>query len=199
VSYPIFFALIALLLFLGWRTVSRANGDLIRAGAWNEVARRMLPFGGILVMAASLPLIQNPPADWVPITWAIGMGLFILLCNIFSIPTGERRAAKAFRKGNYDEAIRLYGEMSREKPLARYQAFLGAALAASDRHQEAIEATTRAIEMDPEYGIAYYNRAMNYRQMGRKRSAVADFKKSLETDLPRRFRKVSRQAIEELS
>ncbi|TCJ16052.1 tetratricopeptide repeat protein [Rubrobacter taiwanensis] len=198
-NYTIFFLLIALLIFIGYRSVVSANGDLVRARAWGEVARRMLPFGGILLMAATLPLIQNPPADWVPLTWAVAMGALILLCNIFSIPSGERKAARAFRKGRYEEAERLYERLGREKPLARYHAFRGAALAAAERHEEALQATSRAIEMDPEYGIAYYNRAMNYRKMGRKRSALADFKKALEVDLPRRFRKVSRQAIEELS
>lgn len=198
-SFTLFFVVIALLLFLGWRSVATANGDLIRAGAWRELTRRMLPFGGILVMAATLPLIQDPPAGWIPLTWAVGMGLFILICNIFSIPGGERRAAKAFRKGEYDEAISIYDDLRNQKQLARYDAFQGAALAAAERHEDSVAATSRAIEADPEYGIAYYNRAMNYRRMGRKRSAVADFKKALESDLPRRFRKVSQQSIEELS
>jgi lipoprotein NlpI len=62
-----------------------------------------------------------------------------------------------------------------------------------------VEASTQAIEDDPEYGLAYYNRALVLQRMGKKNRAVKDLEKAQQTDLPRRFRSASRRMLEELS
>jgi Tfp pilus assembly protein PilF len=54
-----------------------------------------------------------------------------------------------------------------------------------------------AVEIDPEYGLAYYNRALILQRLGRKSRATKDLKRALETDLPRRFRTAARRALEE--
>jgi tetratricopeptide (TPR) repeat protein len=82
--------------------------------------------------------------------------------------------------------------------LARNHAFYGAALGASERYDESINASTRAIDTDPEYGLAYYNRALILNRMGKKSRAVKDLNKALEADMPRRFRSAARKMLEEL-
>ena len=191
--------LIFLLVFLTWQTIYSSNRDLVRAKAWNELARRALPFGALLLMALSLFIVQTYREGWVMITWMVVSGVAIVLSSIFSISTLERRANGAFRGRNYEKAAEFYGELAREKPLARNNAFLGAALGASERYDESVKASTQAIEDDPEYGIAYYNRALVRRRQGKTSLAVKDLKKALEVDLPRRFRSAARKMLEELS
>jgi len=126
-------------------------------------------------------------------------GVAIVGASVLSVPTLERRASKAFRGGDYARAAQLYGERAQEKPLARNRAFLGAALGALERYEESVEASTKAIEQDPKYGLAYYNRALVLQRMGKKSRAVKDLKKAQETDLPRRFRSAAQKMLDELS
>jgi tetratricopeptide (TPR) repeat protein len=79
------------------------------------------------------------------------------------------------------------------------RAFLGAALGASERYDESVRASTTAIEQDPQYGLAYYNRALVLQRMGKKGRAVKDLKRAQEVDLPRRFRTAVQKMLEELS
>jgi tetratricopeptide (TPR) repeat protein len=150
-------------------------------------------------MALSLFIVQTFRESWVMLTWMGLSGAGIVAASLFSISSLERRANKAFRGRDYQKAAELYGDLAREKPLARNQAFLGAALGASERYDESVKASTRAIEDDPEYGIAYYNRALVRRRMGKTSLAVKDLRKALEVDLPRRFRTNVRKLLEELS
>lgn len=191
--------LVFLLVFLTWQTIYSSNRDLVRAKEWGELARRALPFGALLLMALSLFVVQTFRESWVMITWMAVSGAGIVAASLFSVSSLERRANRAFRGRDYPRAAELYGELAREKPLARNHAFLGAALGASERYEESIKASTRAIEDDPEYGIAYYNRALVRRRMGKKSLAVKDLKRALEVDLPRRFRTSARKMLEELS
>jgi tetratricopeptide (TPR) repeat protein len=190
--------LIFLLLFLTWQTVYSANRDLIRAKVWGDLARRVLPFGALLLMALSLFLVQTYRQGWVLITWMAVSGVLIVLASLLSVPARERRANRAFRQRDYQKAAELYGELAEEKPLARNHAFLGAALGASERYEESVEASTKAVKEDPEYGLAYYNRALVLQRMGKKSRAVKDLKKALEVDLPRRFRSAVRKMLEEI-
>jgi tetratricopeptide (TPR) repeat protein len=185
------------LLVVAWQVVFASNRDLTRARAWGELVRRLLPFAAIAIMAASLPLVQGPQVWWLPYAWALAFGAVLVVANFLSMPLDERRATRAFRTGDYAGAAALYRKLVERRPLARYWAFLGAALGAGERHEEGVEASTMAVEIDPEYGLAYYNRALILQRLGRKSRATKDLKRALETDLPRRFRTAARRAVEE--
>jgi len=191
--------LVFLLVFLTWQTIYSANRDLVRAKEWGELARRALPFGVLLLMALSLFIVQTYREGWVMITWMGVSGVGIVAASLSSVSSLERRASRAFRQRNFQKAAELYGELAREKPLARNHAFLGAALGASERYEESVDASTRAIKDDPEYGIAYYNRALVRRRQAKTSLAVKDLKRALEVDLPRRFRTNVQKMLEELS
>jgi tetratricopeptide (TPR) repeat protein len=191
--------LIFLLVFLTWQTIYSSNRDLVRAKAWGDLARRSLPFAALLMMASTLFVVQSYREGWVMITWMVASGAAIVLASLFSIPALERRASRAFRRRDYQKAAELYGELAEEKPLARNHAFQGAALGASERYDESVRASTKAIKEDPEYGLAYYNRALVLLRMDKKSRAVKDLRKALEVDLPRRFRNNIRKMLEELS
>ncbi len=189
--------LVFLLVLLTWQTIYSSNRDLVRAKEWGELARRALPFGVLLLMALSLFVVQTFRASWAIFAWMAVSGGGIVGASVFSISSLERRANRAFRGRDYPRAAELYGQLAEEKPLARNHAFLGAALGASERYEESTKASTRAIEEDPEYGIAYYNRALVRQRMGKKSLAVKDLKKALEVDLPRRFRTNARKMLED--
>lgn len=189
--------LIFLLVLLTWQTIYSANRDLVRAKVWGELARRALPFGALALMALSLFVVQQYRQGWVMISWMAVSGVLIVLGSLLSVPALERRASRAFRRRDYGRAAELYGELAEERPLARNHAFLGAALGASERYEESVEASTKAIKEDPEYGLAYYNRALVLERMGKKSRATKDLKKALEADLPRRFRSAVRKMLEE--
>ena len=191
--------LVFVLVLLTWRTIYSANRDLVRAKEWGELARRALPFGVLLLMALSLFIVQTYREGWVMITWMGVSGVGIVAGSLFSVSPLERRASRAFRQRDFQKAAELYGELASEKPLARNHAFLGAALGASERYEESVDASTRAIKDDPEYGIAYYNRALVRRRQAKTSLAVKDLKRALEVDLPRRFRTNVQKMLEELS
>jgi tetratricopeptide (TPR) repeat protein len=191
--------LIFLLVFLTWQTIYSANRDLVRAKEWGELARRALPFGALLLMALSLFIVQAYRENWVMLTWMAVSGAGIVAATLLSVSSLERGASKAFRKGDYSKAAELYEQLAEEKPLARNQAFLGAALGASERYDESVKASTRAIEDDSEYGIAYYNRALVRQQQGKTSLAVKDLRRALEVDLPRRFRTSVNKILEDIS
>ena len=185
------------LMFVAWQVVFSSNRDLIRARAWRELARRLLPFAAIIIMAASLPLVQGVQVWWLPYAWALAFGVVLVAANLLSMPLDERRATRAFRKEDYAGAAALYRKLVEDRPLARYWAFLGAALGAGERHEEGVDASTKAVELDPEYGLAYYNRALILRRLGRNSRATKDLNRALEADLPRRFRTAARGILEE--
>jgi tetratricopeptide (TPR) repeat protein len=191
--------LLILLVFLTWQTIYSANRDLVRARAWGELARRALPFGALALLALSLLVIQNYREGWVMLAWMAVSAVAIVLASLFSVSSTERRANRAFRRGDYQRSAELYGELVQEKPLARNHAFLGAALGASERYQESVDSSTEAIKEDPKYGLAYYNRALILQRMGKTSRAVKDLKQALEVDLPRRFRSAVRKMLEELA
>lgn len=191
--------LVFLLVFISWQTIYSANKDLVRAKAWGELARRALPFGALLFMALSLFVIQAYRESWVVLVWMIVSGIIIVCSSVFSMPAIERRASKAFRGGNYERAAELYEKLVREKPLARNYAFLGAALGAQERYDESVKSSTEAIKKDPEYGLAYYNRALVLGRQNKKGRAIKDLRKALEVDLPRRFRTAAKKMLDELT
>jgi len=191
--------LIFLLVFLSWQTIYSANRDLARAKAWGVLARKALPFGALFLMALSLFIVQTYRQSWVLVAWMVVSGVLIVVSSLLSVSALERRANRAFRAGDYPRAAELYGQLVEDKPLARNRAFLGAALGASERYDESVSASTKAIEQDPKYGLAYYNRALVLQRMGKKSRAIKDLKRAQEADLPRRFRTAVRNMLEELS
>jgi tetratricopeptide (TPR) repeat protein len=198
-SGAITIVLIFLLLFVSWQTIYSANRDLVRAKAWGDLLRRALPFFALLLMVLSLFVVQSFGQGWTLLVWMAVAGVAIIGASLLSVSSTERRANKAFRSGDYATAIELYEKLVEEKPLARNKAFLGAALGAAERNEESVNLSTQAIEQDPEYGLAYYNRALVLQRMGKKSRTVKDLKKALESDLPRRFRSASRGMLEEIS
>jgi len=191
--------LIFLLLFVSWQTIYAANRDLARAKAWGDLLRRALPFFALLLMVLSLFLVQSFGQGWALLAWMAVAGVAIIGASLLSITSLERRANRAFRSGDYATAVELYEKLVQEKPLARNKAFLGAALGASERNEESVDLSTQAIEQDPEYGLAYYNRALVLQRMGKKSRVVKDLNNALEADLPRRFRSAARRMLEEIS
>ena len=192
--------LVFLLVFLSWRVVFSSNKDLFRAKAWGPLARRAAPFGVLTLMALSLFVVQDYRENQaVLLTWALTFAVAVVASNMLSMPRSERNASKAFRQGKYEEAVENYRKLSEEQPLARHHAFLGAALGADGKDEEGIEQSTKAIEQDPQYGIAYYNRGLIFRRMNRRSRAKKDLQRALEADLPRRFRGNIKGLLEELN
>jgi len=198
-SGAITIVLIFLLLFVSWQTIYAANRDLVRAKAWGDLLRRALPFFALLVMVFSLFVIQSFGQGWTLLAWMAVAGVVIIGASLLSVSSLERRANRTFRGGDYATAVGLYEKLVEEKPLARNKAFLGAALGAAERNEESVDLSTQAIEQDPEYGLAYYNRALVLQRMGKKSRAVKDLEKALGADLPRRFRSASKGMLEEIS
>ena len=194
-AIPIVLAI--LLVIVAWRVVFGFNKDLVRVGAWGELARRSLPFVALALMAASLPIVQGRGGS-VPIIWAITFGVILVLARFISEPAGERQASRAFQKGDYEGAAVLYRKLAENRPLARHWAFLGAALGAGGHPEEGLAASFRAVELDPRYGLAYYNRALILRNTGRRSRAIKDLKKALEADLPRRFKPAASNTLAEM-
>ena len=198
-SEAITIVLIFLLLFVSWQTIYAANRDLARAKAWGDLLRRALPFFALLLMVLSLFVIQSFGQGWTLLAWMAVAGVAIIGASLLSITSLERNANRAFRSGDFARAVELYERLVQEKPLARNKAFLGAALGASERNEESVDLSTQAIEQDPEYGLAYYNRALVLQRMGKKSRVVKDLNRALEADLPRRFRSAARGMLEEMS
>lgn len=190
--------LIFLIVVFSGVTIYSANRDLARAKAWGDLARRFLPFVVLALMAISLYFVRAFAQGSVVVAWMVAFGALIIASSLFSVPALERRANGVFRRGDYPQAAELYGKLVEERPLARNHAFRGAALGASERYDESVNASTKAIDTDPQYGLAYYNRALVLRRMGKKTKAVKDLNRALEADMPRRFRSAAKKILQEI-
>ncbi|WP_273888934.1 tetratricopeptide repeat protein [Rubrobacter naiadicus] len=191
--------LLLVILIVSWQLVYTANKDLVRTKAWGYFGRRLLPYAILVLMALSLFFIRSVQQEWALMTWAGVFAVAVIASNIFSSPAAERRANRAFRRKDYEDAAEQYRLLVQSAPLARHYTFLSAALAATERYEEAAEAATEAIRRDPEYGLAYYNRAMVERRLGHKGRAIKDLRRSLEADLPRRFKGNVHAVLEEMT
>ncbi|MBD0354686.1 MAG: tetratricopeptide repeat protein, partial [Rubrobacteraceae bacterium] len=110
----------------------------------------------------------------------------------------ERRAGMAFRRGEYERATTLYEELLARRPLPRYYSALAASLDASGDPDGALEASDRAIKLDPKLGIAYYNRASAHAAMGERAEARGDLQTVFRVDSGRSLRRAAAEALESL-
>lgn len=93
------------------------------------------------------------------------------------------KAIVEFKKGDYEKAIPMLEEASREFPDS-YEAFvyLGAAYAQLARYNAAIGALKHASEIKPGSPRIHYNMGQAYEAAGVPKEAWKEYKKSLELD-----------------
>lgn len=172
------------------------NGDLYRIRAWGELARRSLPYAVLSIMILTIPVVANAGSR-ASLAWAGTFVVAIIIANVLALPANERRAMRAYRSGEHEASAEIFEKLAEEKGLPRYHMLLGATLGSDGKKEKSIRASSRAIELDPRYGLAYYNRALIQRSQGRRGKAKNDLKKALEADLPRRFKGSARRMLEE--
>ena len=197
--YPTLGALVILAVFTA--LIWRQNRDLLRVGAYGEFFLRMIPPLSTGVFVAGLPFVMDLATveNYLPVLLVYLGGAAILTALMTSAVTpDERRAGTAFRKGEYEEAANLYDEISARLPLPRYYSALGASLDASGNPGAALEATDRAIKLDPRLGIAYYNRASALASLGERARARGDLQKVFQVDSSRSLRRAAAEALETL-
>lgn len=97
--------------------------------------------------------------------------------------TCPRCAEKVRTKANVckhcGHEFKTASEKSDGKTIARTQVEIGKKLYRSGNYQESIEAFTRAIQSNPEYAIAYYDRGIVYYKIGSDELAKNDLKEAL--------------------
>ena len=90
-----------------------------------------------------------------------------------------RQGVEANKKGDLDEAIRLYSKAISLKPDSPALYFVrGRAYRMHDQYDNAINDFTRAIALKPSYAEAYNHRGVTYIGKGDSQRALADFKKA---------------------
>jgi lipoprotein NlpI len=104
----------------------------------------------------------------------------------------------AFRRGEYERATAIYEELLARRPLPRYYSALAASLDASGDPDGALEASDRAIKLDPKLGIAYYNRASAYAALDERAKARGDLQTVFRVDSGRSLRRAAAEALESL-
>lgn len=197
--YPTLGALIILVLFTF--LIGRQNRDLLRVRAYRDFFLRLIPPLSTGVFVAGLPFVMNLTTienyGSVLLVYLGGAAILTALMTRAVTPD-ERRAGIAFRKGEYEKAADLYDEISTRRPLPRYYSALGASLDASGNPGAALEATDRAIKLDPRLGIAYYNRASALASLDEKARARGDLQKVFQVDSNRALRRAAAEALESL-
>jgi lipoprotein NlpI len=197
--YPTIGALVILTIFTF--LMARQNRDLLRVKAYKDFFLRLIPPFSTGVFVAGLPLVMAQAT-----VYNYGLVLFVYLAGAATL-TGilaravipeERRAGMAFRRGEYEKAAGLYGELVSCHPLPRYHSALAASLDASGDPHGALEAADRAIKDDPKLGIAYYNRASALAALGERARARSDLQLALSTDSGRGLRRAAAEALETL-
>jgi tetratricopeptide (TPR) repeat protein len=197
--YPTIGALVILTIFTF--LMARQNRDLLRVKAYRDFFLRLIPPFSTGVFVAGLPLVMAQAT-----VYNYGLVLFVYLAGAATL-TGimaravipeERRAGMAFRRGEYEKAAGLYGELVSCRPLPRYHSALAASLDASGDPHGALEAADRAIKDDPKLGIAYYNRASALAALGERARARSDLQLALSTDSGRGLRRAAAEALETL-
>jgi tetratricopeptide (TPR) repeat protein len=197
--YPTIGALVILTIFTF--LMARQNRDLLRVRAYRDFFLRLIPPFSTGVFVAGLPLVMAQAT-----AYNYGLVLFVYLAGAATLTAimaravipEERRAGMAFRRGEYEKAAGLYGELVSRRPLPRYHSALAASLDASGDPHGALEAADRAIKDDPKLGIAYYNRASALAALGERARARGDLQIALSADSGRGLRRAAAEALETL-
>jgi tetratricopeptide (TPR) repeat protein len=198
--YPALGGLLILLIFAAFAV--RQARDLLRVRAYRDFVWRLIPFLTTGVFIAALPFVMQeaiPGTNYmrVLIIYLAGAAVITVLMSLGVSPE-ERRAARAFRKGEYEKAASIYEQLIKDHPLPRYYSALGACLDAAGNHHAALEATDRAAKLDPKLGIAYYNRASAHAALGEKELAISDLRAVFRSDSDRRLRRAAERALRSL-
>jgi len=94
-----------------------------------------------------------------------------------------QQGVAANKKGDLDEAIRLYSKAISLKPDSAPLFYVrGRAYTQKDQHDKAVSDFTRAIALNPSCAEAYNHRGVTYIGKGEKQKAMADFKKACELE-----------------
>jgi tetratricopeptide (TPR) repeat protein len=190
-------AILAVFLFL----IGRQNRDLLRARAYGEFFLRLMPLLSTGVFILGLPVIMElaPAENPVPIL-LVYLGGTVILAAIMArlVAPDERRAVTLFRSEEYEGAAATYERLIARRPLPRYYSALGACLDVLGNHRAALDATDRAIKLDPKLGIAYYNRASALVATGEREKARDDLKTVYRVDSNRRLRRAAEEALKSL-
>jgi tetratricopeptide (TPR) repeat protein len=181
--------------------IGRQNRDLLRVRAYRDFFLRLIPPLSTGVFIAGLPFVMNLTTietyGRVLLVYIGGAAILTVLMTRAVTPD-ERRATAAFRRAEYEKAADLYDEITARRPLPRYFSALGASLEASGTPAAALEATDRAIKLDPKLGIAYYNRASALASLDEKARARGDLQKIFQVDSNRNLRRAAAEALETL-
>jgi tetratricopeptide (TPR) repeat protein len=181
--------------------IGRQNRDLLRVRAYRDFFLRLIPPLSTGVFVAGLPFVMNLTTietyGRVLLVYIGGAAILTVLMTRAVTPD-ERRATAAFRRAEYEKAADLYDEITARRPLPRYFSALGASLEASGNPAAALEATDRAIKLDPKLGIAYYNRASALASLDEKARARGDLQKIFQVDSNRNLRRAAAEALETL-
>jgi tetratricopeptide (TPR) repeat protein len=181
--------------------IGRQNRDLLRVRAYRDFFLRLIPPLSTGVFIAGLPFVMNLTTietyGRVLLVYIGGAAILTVLMTRAVTPD-ERRATAAFRRAEYEKAADLYDEITARRPLPRYFSALGASLEASGTPAAALEATDRAIKLDPKLGIAYYNRASALASLDEKARARSDLQKIFQVDSNRNLRRAAAEALETL-
>jgi tetratricopeptide (TPR) repeat protein len=181
--------------------IGRQNRDLLRVRAYRDFFLRLIPPLSTGVFIVGLPFVMNLTTietyGRVLLVYIGGAAILTVLMTRAVTPD-ERRATAAFRRAEYEKAADLYDEITARRPLPRYFSALGASLEASGTPAAALEATDRAIKLDPKLGIAYYNRASALASLDEKARARGDLQKIFQVDSNRNLRRAAAEALETL-
>jgi lipoprotein NlpI len=197
--YPALGALAILAVFTFF--IGRQNRDLLRVGAYRDFFLRLIPPLSTGVFVAGLPFVMDQATvyNYGPVLFVYLGGATVLTAIMArAVTPEERRAGTAFRKGEYEKATGLYEELVARRQLPRYYSALGASLDASGDPKAALEATDRAIKLDPSLGIAYYNRASALAALGERARARGDLQTVFRVDSGRNLRRAAAEALETL-
>ena len=181
--------------------IGRQNRDLLRVGAYRDFFLRLIPSLSTGVFVAGLPFVMDQATVYnyglVLFVYLGGAAILTAIMARAVIPE-ERRAGTAFRKGEYEKAADLYEGLVARRQLPRYYSALGASLDASGNPRAALDATDRAIKLDPRLGIAYYNRASALAALGERARARGDLQTVFRVDAGRNLRRAAADALETL-